>query len=719
MPVSVVGPSSPPSFADRLNAANTNFRAAITSGDDQSVIDALRSLWELAVVIGEIGARSAFAKPTPEAAIAQKRLLDDIAGLLAKLNSALSTGSADSNNVGISTSPVFRNNADIRISLTNSVNDLKRLAQNKRADEAIDVRDVLKTFSAIQTQSSRVLSSLASEQMRSVRLNLDSETVRGVESSARNSADSARLALPGPFDSGRPCNGIDSLATRLAQMPSISEADQAKREQWETQLDTLLISLGERLRFIATNGWLASESVPVKAGGASDSRRPDESQADSVSSASQELDLGSPEGRTKALLETVGNTLLVFADDEFRRDAHAKREADGRSRESGAFEALMRFDAGGAFAEIVRRIEAEISRVSQAAGPEGAPTAAKPSDQALRDAQSVLSHWLALAVVLDKQALVTHRATIDELWAGFSVDIESVLTRVRGSLSQGNANPSLETLGQALTHETKLWSAGGLARPDAQAALTGLGSLIENLGQRTVADRTLTYAELRSRVKGDVKLAFERWTQAKKAFDLAKAADEEAAVAANTNAQTRQRAQSLVDALNAVRGAKTVFEQRMKAAMSVVSVGQAYDMVLDIVEKSQPVSDSSSARLAALRNVRASVVGGNDGMPFVVGGETRRIEVLDAYIARLRYRYLDALERRSDGVGDVEHALAAAYRMRAEMVHVRPASAYLRAMFTATGLQQDPQLRNDNMLNDTLGRLWGRRSKPARVRRNS
>jgi hypothetical protein len=80
---------------------------------------------------------------------------------------------------------------------------------------------------------------------------------------------------------------------------------------------------------------------------------------------------------------------------------------------------------------------------------------------------------------------------------------------------------------------------------------------------------------------------------------------------------------------------------------------------------------------------------------------TKSIEVIDALIAELRYRHLQALAGGSNGKIQAA-ALEEARRQRSLMIYLRPSSAYLRSVFATTYTQQDPGLAWQNLLNDRV-----------------
>lgn len=77
------------------------------------------------------------------------------------------------------------------------------------------------------------------------------------------------------------------------------------------------------------------------------------------------------------------------------------------------------------------------------------------------------------------------------------------------------------------------------------------------------------------------------------------------------------------------------------------------------------------------------------------------VEVIDEVIALLRHQQMREVERFGSGSEQdkkATEALENAYRHRANMIYIRPSSAYLRTSFPSTSLQDDPNLSWDNML---------------------
>jgi hypothetical protein len=84
-------------------------------------------------------------------------------------------------------------------------------------------------------------------------------------------------------------------------------------------------------------------------------------------------------------------------------------------------------------------------------------------------------------------------------------------------------------------------------------------------------------------------------------------------------------------------------------------------------------------------------------------GEDAR-DVLDRLITALQYQRIQAIQVDPKGVKGITDAIQAAYEYRSGMAYLRPAGAYLRNSYPATGLQSDPGLRWSNMLLEESGR---------------
>lgn len=76
-------------------------------------------------------------------------------------------------------------------------------------------------------------------------------------------------------------------------------------------------------------------------------------------------------------------------------------------------------------------------------------------------------------------------------------------------------------------------------------------------------------------------------------------------------------------------------------------------------------------------------------------------EILDDVIGLLRHEYIQEVRTSGEGKGQAEKiqsALKAAWDLRSSMVYIRPSGSYLRSSFPSTSLQDDPVLSSENLL---------------------
>lgn len=132
-------------------------------------------------------------------------------------------------------------------------------------------------------------------------------------------------------------------------------------------------------------------------------------------------------------------------------------------------------------------------------------------------------------------------------------------------------------------------------------------------------------------------------------------------------------------------------------------------------EKAELEARTSGARVSDLERwtaiaARASAPGVIRLMlaPGLKEKEATAKDVLDQMLAALRYEHVLAVRdagRGSEIVKDIEAAIGLAYTYRSGMIHIRPATTYLRNSYPATALQQDPTAGVwKNMLREHAGR---------------
>lgn len=82
-------------------------------------------------------------------------------------------------------------------------------------------------------------------------------------------------------------------------------------------------------------------------------------------------------------------------------------------------------------------------------------------------------------------------------------------------------------------------------------------------------------------------------------------------------------------------------------------------------------------------------------------GDTNAKDILDTLITVLRDEHIMAIKENKGYAKNIENALAAAYEHRSSMVYIRPPSAFLRSSYPVTTFQDSPQLGWRNMLGES------------------
>ena len=84
-----------------------------------------------------------------------------------------------------------------------------------------------------------------------------------------------------------------------------------------------------------------------------------------------------------------------------------------------------------------------------------------------------------------------------------------------------------------------------------------------------------------------------------------------------------------------------------------------------------------------------------------------QLDVIDGLIATLRAQRVVALASGNKAAAeDLLSAITAAYDQRTEMVYLRPASAYLSSVYSASDLQDNAAPEHRNMLMEYFQYLW-------------
>ncbi len=575
--------------------------------------------------------------------------------------------------------------------------------------------------------------SLAHDVMRTTGLSCDSASPRATgivraprktkaedDASVEFSELASKLALldSSGFDSGRIRDGLDTLARRYAELrdeavaadlrnerDAIAARERAARQY--RRLEHALVDFASRMQFLATASWL------INAG-------------DSDSAALK---------RYKASLEVVGNSLVVHADDIRHRSQHHQKQLDAVGTERDAANAAFAPGAAVVLTNIeraVREQHAEDQRRA-AATPGSQPSVSslaaerqKRQDErtalggALRGGADELRDLVALAVTLGLTKDVPD-------WRDLAKDTPAAWRADADALDRTLREPKDEASAEMLRKSTADWltqALAGLSSP----ALRGS----ERAQRLTAAQRAIERFN---------PLATEPKVPRKSPLaTLQKVAREQISEARRLDQQRRDATAELtreIQRLDTNIAAQQVRERAAQAGLDDTRFKAAHDevvavraSVLDRLDKAgtnvdfglargfmvlalQERAKAPDSKRAALEDAQALLQRLNPAqvLPAIAarpdGGLP--VDVLDDLVARLNYRLLQEITTHGEDSPQAQftrQAIAQARKNREEKLYLRSSTAYLRSVYAATSLQNDPGLDWSNMLHERFMRWY-------------
>gem|GEM_PF-5623206 len=476
-----------------------------------------------------------------------------------------------------------------------------------------------------------------------------------------------------------------------------------------------------------------------------------------------------------AILQAVGNNIIVLIDDIRRQGEHDKALVSRRDAEATAINRAFSGTSSQTFDALLQEIKASLAKdVREGRRLSTAVTAAGNSKTALdREIENLE------AAVVKKQKAAMETATSAEVvisgnkqvrYAALTLlantdsaptlavadDASAVADRARiaGDIAKAvGAKSSGETYRTAVQKWLDDETIKEAADSPRFARLTAAKSYLEGNTPsfKVIPDgaTNLTLTAFRNIVAGHQKAAE---AHAKVLKQAAEAAASDLAADRKTLQARIDTRTAAVDALQAVQGAvgrNTTAVEEINAILA--SVKEVRGEVLNKADESGSdakslMSSLSSALVAradkfakeqpeAKNNfkVAADYVGkfipspaltvmasrGSRSGRGAAAGERTQVDVLDDLIAHLRQQRLGALAAgQAERAASLNSALEAAYEQRAGMAYLRPTSAYLRNVYAATSVQSDPDVGWVNLLWRNASRTARSESKELKARVN-
>lgn len=412
-----------------------------------------------------------------------------------------------------------------------------------------------------------------------------------------------------------------------------------------------------------------------------------------------------------AVLQALGNTIIVHADDLRKRDAHDKRLVDRKDSELLA--AQLAFSPGGpkAFDIVLREVKAELSRINRTIVPEevvksaAGPAVKSPEEidkmqrKLASNAATILPKLAAFRTVVANFDTRIAGVPPNDIFAdGDRAALKALVTKINGKKA---ANDVLKAMSEWFTAD-KLTSLNKLAdkpeierRKNAKQYLEELMSI--PLG---IADDTATKVldalkkKIEKTVLDDVGDLIK---QDKGIADAQRARDNDNKLAERKDESSKQA--KIIEAVTAIR--ETVLQQADSGKVNDLT--GIRDLMIAELDKRGAGKDAdaekfklASPAVANYKPLKGSI------QQLGQGTAKNQKDVLDDVIAELRQQQLQATSAGETATAEnIQNALKIAYEQRAGLAYLRPASTYLRNAYPSTSIQ-DGNGSHSNLLTASL-----------------
>jgi hypothetical protein len=528
-------------------------------------------------------------------------------------------------------------------------------------------------------------------------------------------------ALPGEkgrrwIEKGRSAEGIDGLHDRWLETLSHFNMDGSRCEVQlaERHLTEALIIFAERMLYVVNNSKLFSNEKQEE----------------------------------RSVLQTLGNTILVHANDLRRQAVHTQRQQDGFAHELKATASANRErlptelkpDIERALDEAVT--QAKRKAVAQSSKVQAAQKKVREQESALATKNAALERTRSeLEAWSHEPWLSAYRSLADPAFTpGYGPKVEALVGAARDSaetdkkdlLKVGNTGlPDVPLKAEALHAAWMKWLVAQEpnmgVKPDGLLRLQRLRETATYLRKHEMAIVALLDAKpdamqtavrqwldsQKTHHKADHEGVAQSAATAASAADAAKAPLKHAKEELASLRLDAEQSEPVTNAAKAKDAGMAAFEEAAKGA-DAAGVNTA-DGLRALLQKALGAKAGDAAAAAAMATLKsASLYGGfpfqddsyNSGKSGAGSSKPTAILVVDDVIALLRNRRIRALaEGKNTDAGHLQNAIDAAYEQRASMVYIRPAADYLKNVYSATALQDENASPNRNMLLDYLRRL--------------
>lgn len=553
------------------------------------------------------------------------------------------------------------------------------------------------------------------------------------------------------FEDARTRTGIVTLTRDYQNAVNRANDDPGSRravDETRRLLEEQLITFAERVLYVANNyDMLGKGSTQSKTEWASGDPFPNQS-GSGVTKDDPYF------AKRAAILQAVGNSIIVQIDDIRRQNDHTRSLVSKREAEAVAINRAFAGNASQTFDALLQELKATVSKdIKEAERLKAEAGSAKATATGMEGEIQTLTNQVTAKGLKVESATEERKKALDVLkpvrYAALTLLPNHIKTSVSGIDPDNDSPADIKNFPKAVSDLMPSTSNGEEGRAAIQAWLAGEMEKVASDSPRfTRLESAKFYFErnidafkaipARARnltlidISNVVKSAERRYEDEAKAADsklinLAKdlAADKKSLDARN-KARTEKSEAGLKNEAAAGKSLVTVAE--LNAILDVVK--EVRGEVLNAADEGGSDAKATIAALSAALKKRAekfvpepadaknpyklagdylakmgplpaltvaSARGSRSGRN--AAGERSQVDVLDDLIAHLRHQHLNALANSTpERAASVNKALEAAYQQRAGMAYLRPASAYLRNVYAATSVQSDPDVGWVNLL---------------------
>lgn len=550
-----------------------------------------------------------------------------------------------------------------------------------------------------------------------------SQATKGLDRSTQSQRPTSR----------NPEQGLDDLTFLVTQAMARTTGGADTDREVEVAVDRLseaLILFAQKLVYLANNELLYKDRSPHRNGSSTSAAAPGEPLHYPEPQAARDTTEDDQWEKTLSVLQSLGNTILVHANDLRRQIARDELHADSAASVSNAVQQAFQPEPSAAIDAILFRLQHFSLSDTNDPDEEVLDTATAEQSALREQRQNELNAYLTdiapllaayRTVIKDPHpVLVDKRADAEP--AGSLTNDRYAIAALYGE-SQARAADGLKPLNDWLSRETAQGVVTSLARPARLEAfktyLFAEKARLEAAGITDGSSRASAMTAFKGYLEREIAEAFDEANKKAAKID---------AILQTINAQNNREA----DRLRALAKKAAAAELKtMRETMVAAVRGERVEVIREA--ESLGTRDPGIINSILLRRLNAARQSGdaqkNNGIALTVGvlekftipktpchvsvysaqcrGKTA-IEVQDNLIAALRAQRVQAIASGNEvAANNLLKAVNAAYEQRTAMIYLRPASDYLRSVYASTTLQDGAEDQYRNMLAGWLKNLRG------------